>query len=77
MNFNMVLTWSQWDNMSKEELIQKFTVGEIQILQAEKYIVYKCKYVDNKSQELTNILEEFLLLRVCLMKTACVQMPTT
>ena len=49
MNFNISLTWSQYDNMSKDELIQEFTAGEIQMLQARKYIVYKCKNLGNKS----------------------------
>lgn len=64
--------------MSKEERIQELTDGQIQMLQTKKYIVYISKNLGNKSQsELTNFLEEFLLVRVCLMKTACVEMPTT
>ena len=36
MDFSMVLTGSQYENISKEEVIQDHTDGQIQMLQKQK-----------------------------------------
>ena len=43
MDFSMVLTRSQYENISKEEVIQDHTDGQIQMLQAKKLLCINTK----------------------------------